>query len=446
MGMSPLNFRTLAVLLTTVASIANCIAADLTFKGNALQAVSVEPTASSGLQNVYVLSSMEGVRVSYESPTGAQVSWQRYSALGGGYAETVASTQSGAVSTLTNPEGNMGYIITDGSTTHCFWIVDYSAYEPVLTALALSDQTDCSTTWLDFTGTGNAITYFGITGQPAEINREFTLSYRTLEFDPESFGYRQVERSETLSSLAEHIHCQPALCQTDFTLSGDRFTRQWGRDKEITSPTYEPTAIESQTRAVQESRSNLNEVKDDTPLGGSGPVEITFSAAVTDGALYHEWELARDPEFNQTFLRYSDLEFTHTFREQGTTYVRLLTANATASCEGESETYTVTVGESMLKCPNAFSPGVSEGVNDEWKVTYKSIIEFDCHIFDRTGRELAHLTDPAQGWDGKISGKTAPAGVYFYVIRALGADGKKYKLSGDINIIGYNNPKTNATK
>ncbi|MDE6366663.1 MAG: T9SS type B sorting domain-containing protein, partial [Muribaculaceae bacterium] len=72
-------------------------------------------------------------------------------------------------------------------------------------------------------------------------------------------------------------------------------------------------------------------------------------------------------------------------------------------------------------------------------------IEFDCHIFDRNGRKLAHLTDPSQGWDGKINGKTAPSGVYFYVIRALGADGKEYKLSGDINIIGYNKRSSTVT-
>jgi len=30
-----------------------------------------------------------------------------------------------------------------------------------------------------------------------------------------------------------------------------------------------------------------------------------------------------------------------------------------------------------------------------------------------------------------------PPGVYYYVIKAQGADGKNYKLSGDINIVGY---------
>lgn len=443
--MSPLIRRALLALTLTICSL-RLSGAELTFKGNPLEAIAVEPAANSGLSAVYVLNSVGGVRAIYESATGSQVSWQRYSALGGGYAEAVASTQSGSVSTLTNLEGNMGYIVTDGTSTSCFWIVDYSKFEPTLTSISLSDQTDCSTTWLDFNGSAGPITYYGITGVPAELNREFTLTYSTLEFNSEEFAYKQVKQVEALASLSEHIHCTPPLCETDFTLAGDRFTRRWGRDSEIVSPTYSPTAVQAETNAIQQDSQASNQVKDDAPLGGSGPAEITFSAAVTDGALYHQWELARDPEFNQTFLRYSDLEFTHTFREQGTTYVRLVIANAEGTCETESETYTVAIGESILKCPNAFSPGASEGVNDEWKVTYKSIVEFDCYIFDRNGKQLAHLTDPSQGWDGRIHGKIAPTGVYFYVIRALGADGKKYKLSGDINIIGYNNPKANATK
>ena len=36
-----------------------------------------------------------------------------------------------------------------------------------------------------------------------------------------------------------------------------------------------------------------------------------------------------------------------------------------------------------------------------------------------------------------LFGKLVSAGVYFYVIRATGSDGKKYKLSGDINILRY---------
>ena len=95
-----------------------------------------------------------------------------------------------------------------------------------------------------------------------------------------------------------------------------------------------------------------------------------------------------------------------------------------------------------MKCPNAFSPGSSEGINDEWKVSYKSIISFECHIFNRWGVKVATLKNPEEGWNGKYNGKFVPAGVYYYVINAKGADGKTYKLKGDINIINFKKNNT----
>ena len=114
-----------------------------------------------------------------------------------------------------------------------------------------------------------------------------------------------------------------------------------------------------------------------------------------------------------------------------------MASNSTGSCEYFSETYEVFIGASRLQCPNIFSPEASEGINDEWKVSYKSITSFKCNIFNRWGIKIAELTDPSQGWDGKYKGKYVPSGVYYYVIKAEGADGVKYDLSGDINIIKF---------
>ncbi len=163
--------------------------------------------------------------------------------------------------------------------------------------------------------------------------------------------------------------------------------------------------------------------------------------------VYKEWQFARDQQFDVIDLRIQELEVTHTFRDYGTNYVRFVAGNDSGSCDYISETYEVYIGESRLECPNAFSPGATEGTNDEWKVSYKSIIEFDCHIFNRWGLEMAHLTDPSQGWDGRYKGKLVPSGVYYYVIKAKGSDGQDYKLSGDINILKYSNDSsTNGTR
>ena len=89
--------------------------------------------------------------------------------------------------------------------------------------------------------------------------------------------------------------------------------------------------------------------------------------------------------------------------------------------------------------PNEFSPGTTPGINDEFRVAYKSLVKFKAWIFNRWGLQMYYWTDPAQGWDGKKGGKYVQPGVYFYVIEAEGSDGIKYKEKGDINIL---RPKT----
>ena len=122
--------------------------------------------------------------------------------------------------------------------------------------------------------------------------------------------------------------------------------------------------------------------------------------------------------------------------------MRFTANNADGTCPYEGAVYEIVIGESRLDIPNAFSPQASPGTNDEWKVSYKSLTSFECHIFNRWGKELFSTTDPAQGWDGRSGGKYVPAGVYYYVIKATGADGIKYNKAGDINIINYTGSST----
>lgn len=171
-------------------------------------------------------------------------------------------------------------------------------------------------------------------------------------------------------------------------------------------------------------------------ITGSAPLEVTFSAEAPDEAIYYLWEIATDPDFQDVTLRYNETAFTRVFNEYGTFYVRFYCADADGSEEWWGIIYTVEVFESKLLCPNAFTPYGSPGVNDEWKVVASSITDFDCVIFNRWGNEVAHLTSVDQGWDGRYKGKLVNPGVYFYVIKAMGADGRRYNLSGDINLIG----------
>ena len=120
-------------------------------------------------------------------------------------------------------------------------------------------------------------------------------------------------------------------------------------------------------------------------------------------------------------------------------------------CQTDSVEITVSVSTSQLVVPNVFTPN-GDGRNDEFRVMYRSIVEFECWVYNRWGKLVYHWTDPAKGWDGTINGRPAAEGAYYYVIRAKGADAEAggeyhkvtkkrpaavgvYQLSGDINLI-----------
>ncbi|MDE5979390.1 MAG: gliding motility-associated C-terminal domain-containing protein [Muribaculaceae bacterium] len=417
--------------------------AQLTFSGNVLPPVSDTPEASSGLSAIYVIDGTAGVTASYTAASSTTpVKWMKFSSLGGGYAQEVASTQTGNVSSVTLSGDDMGYIVEEGTSRKCYWIVNYANHRCDMRGLSIAPEQDCMSASLTFSGSADRITYYTVNGVPRTLSRGMTLEYSNIDYNEERGVYEQSVTTQELEYLSGEIHVASPLCQTDFLLTGDRFQIAWGGGKTISSPVFEPKAVEAVTSAVQTSRTVDNEQKSsDTSsgaLGGSAPVEITFSAVVTDAAIYHEWQYAADPQFDVIDMRVNAVESTRVFNEYGTVYVRFVAGDASGDCEWISETYTVNIGESKLECPNAFSPGASEGSNDEWKVSYKSIVSFDCHIFNRWGIEVAHLTDPSQGWDGRHNGKLVKSGVFYYVIQAEGADGKRYKLSGDINIIHAN--------
>ena len=410
----------------------------LDFQGPDVRVVTITPASTTGLEEVYVVNSASGAVVSYPS---ASARWSRFSNLGGGYAESVAASVSGNTSSITLGSEDMGYIVEDDGRQHCFWIVNYANHYLNLQSLTAAAEQECGRITFDLNGDASEIPYYTATGRRMTLSRELKLSWNTLEYDEENFSYNPVAAEETLDHAAHTFSAPAPLQSTEYILAGDRFLRAWGMEESVTSPMIPAMAVEAQTRATQSVRENDNEQKNDVSgLGGSAPCEIAFEAIVSDAAIYHRWELARDPEFGILENSYSELDFDYTFTENGNYYVRLVANNAEGTCEFTGTTYEITIGESKLLIPNAFSPQSSPGVNDEWKVSYKSLIEYECHIFNRLGTCIFTSKDPAKGWDGKYRGKFVPAGVYYYVIKARGADGVDYKRAGDINIINYSGP------
>lgn len=417
-------------------------AASLRFEGVVNTPWKEAGSAATGLDEICVLETSAGVTAVYSaSGSGSDVAVLRWDNRGAAYADPVpagdVSVAAGEVRVKLS-QGDTGLAFTEGGRTVYFWIVDYSRHRFTATSLTPSAEQECGRAWLDFQGSADAIIYYGINARSWTLSREIELSYTTMTFDEGSYSFITAEKTTTLDDIRTQINIEAPLCDTYFTLSGDRFLRSWNEGAEITSSRYVATSVALEARATQTNESAENELPVDTDgLGGSGPVDVDFEAAVTDAAIFREWQLSSDEDFTDISSRVQQLSFKQTFAETGTVYARFVTANSDGSCEEMSQTFSIFIGESFLRCPNAFSPGVTEGVNDEWRVSYKSIVTFECYIFNRWGQKMAEFKDPARGWDGMKGGKPVPAGVYYYVIKAVGADGRKYNLSGDINIMGY---------
>lgn len=160
---------------------------------------------------------------------------------------------------------------------------------------------------------------------------------------------------------------------------------------------------------------------------------------------WHFWKQSVNDSPTLMFVRYEE-DTEYIFNESGTFNVVLKTQLDPDGTELDSMTVLVTIPASFLDFPNAFSPnndGINDyygayGVNDEKSQKHwKSIVEFHAYIFNRWGQKLYEWHDPAGYWDGKYHGKPVKEGVYFVLVNAKGADGKKYNIRKDVNLLRH---------
>ena len=172
-------------------------------------------------------------------------------------------------------------------------------------------------------------------------------------------------------------------------------------------------------------------------IDGQAPLLVTFRANPSDIDGHnpsYEWHFRMEGEETDMMVRYEE-DTEYTFTTAGTTRVTLHFRPDAGQEAIDSVVFKVTVSESKLTFPNAFSPNGDE-FNPIFKAKeYQSIVEFHAYIFNRWGQKLYDWTDPAEGWDGTYNGKDVKEGVYFLLCKAKGADGRKYEIKKDVNLL-----------
>ena len=187
------------------------------------------------------------------------------------------------------------------------------------------------------------------------------------------------------------------------------------------------------------------ETSTDLAYTGSAPVKASCVANpenTTGWDGYYEWRIYHDTEETPYIIRYeqdTELEFTQSGTHRIVLYAKFTKDGEVQEFLTDDSPVTVTISESQLQMPNAFSPN-GDGINDIYKAKsgYQSLIEFHGYIFNRWGQKIYEWHDPAGGWDGKFNGKDVKQGVYFVLVKAKGADGRKYNIKKDVNLLrGY---------
>ena len=415
---------------------------NISFIGSNRKVITVTPPKNSGLDAVYVAYDCTAISAISIDGASSDVRVQKYSNLGGGHAVNVPVSFQGGNAIISSPEGNMGYIIESNGRPTYIWLVNYRDFEFKITSVTPAAEQTCYQTDIEMAGSGPAIHYYSIDGRQMELSHEIEMDYISMEWDEASETYSNKPMVKVLDHYTDIVSITPPVyASTFFTVSGDRYLKEWGMERKCESNVLPPNGVAITTSGIQagddsESDSDVsNMIKTEgTGLGGSAPCDMEFRAYGTEGIDHYEWQIAADLDFEYLQYQFYTQDMDYRFLDEGVYYVRCVGTNTSTHCQAIGETYTISIGASELKIPNAFTPN-DDGINDEWKVSYRSLLDFRCWIFDRYGNEIFQFTDPSKGWDGKYKGKLVNPGVYFYVIEATGADGKKYKKGGDINIL-----------
>ena len=334
----------------------------------------------------------------------------------------------------------------NGTPTYYIYTIDYSLYTPQFDTIMPADvqNNPCEDLNLDIYCTLPALYYLDKDGNRTFLPRSYTLSYETLTWSGESWNDTTATFIVTPSSAPINITVKAPLKNTTISFTGDDLAEWMNLYQDTIYLDYSAIALECHPTAtvIEREAKNEKDRKAQNAIQGSAPLVVQFAANANPvEPVYYEWRISTIDD-TMNYQRYNDAILNYTFHDAGDYIAKLRVYNA--NCANIDTAFNVKTLDSFLEVPNVFTPN-GDGINDEFRVAFKSIKEFHIWIYNRWGRLVYSSDDPGKGWDGNINGRPASVGTYYYVINAYGYDyytqgrykGKPihYKLSGDCNLL-----------
>ncbi|MDR0830843.1 MAG: gliding motility-associated C-terminal domain-containing protein [Prevotellaceae bacterium] len=359
-----------------------------------------------------------------------------------------------------SPDNATGYILLiDGVPTYYIYVIDYSLYPITLNSLQISPNqpNECVTLFLDTSASAPDLVYYDKNNQRQTLTRTFSLSYVDYAFSGEE--WQDSAAVKDIDYPFSQIEVSAPRQDVTFALSGDSFAREMNLPLDSFTVDYTAIRVETHPKGTITEREgkNENERKGGTEkaLSGSGWLNVYLeSRANKPTAVFYEWHIYNTAQ-PKSYYRFSDENLRYTFKDGSYenngyiagNYVARLTATSAGGCVSVVDSVTIKVEPySGIDIPNAFSPN-GDNKNDEFKIAWKSVKldSYKCVIYNRWGRVVYKGTGETalmNGWDGKINGKYAASGTYYYFIElspAAPASNGKYKVEkyhGTVNLFG----------
>ncbi len=296
-------------------------------------------------------------------------------------------------------------------------------------ATASIPESNCSYFTLQGTVDPSKMVYYDLSGrQPVEINKNVTVEW--------------LQGQEVVSRLTTPKIYTPPTADTEYTfVVSDRF------------------GCESSAKVTYISIVTVAAFTAD-PMDGEAPLEVKFTNNSQNGDPgSFEWFFFKDldkiklesgktnlPVDSIMLVAYDDAPV-YTYENSGSYMVKLVSKHKsefhTCTDTAYLEDYIV-ADTSFIQVPNVFTPN-GDGTNDNFVVKFWSMKEVKISVFNRWGRTV-HIwqsgdirgfenTWVKSVWDGKINGRYASPGVYFYVVEGRGRDGTKRWKHGTVYLI-----------
>lgn len=421
--------------------------------------VSIKPN---GVDEV-IFTTKTSLELTYKCASSSKITWESYT-NGSDKAEVASAPSGTSLSVTATP--SRGYVVTarDNSNnvveSKSLYIVQMAdkMFRPISLDTALNDD-HCAVAKLRAVYNNPELGYVTPAGVTNKIKRNFTITYNTVEYSGTEL--RTIERVDTFETKAygvgidDTVNVVAPYLNTYFKLSGDLICDALSLTTPVSTPyEYESHVVTAKVAAKIIERDGMNEAQRSdssatTGIGGSAPLQVSFTSNSNyPVAQFFQWIIIDNENKKDSSNVYHDRDLNYTFTRTGVYTVILKAehnydASTSSSCQYGCEPYVdsvlVTVSESMLEVPSAFSPN-GDGVNDEFRVSFKSLSKFKCQVFNRWGTKVYEWSDPTTGWDGTVNGSKASVGPYYYIIEATGTDRnsdgsyKTYRRKGNINL------------